>query len=206
MKTNLRNALIIAAFAFSSLAQAQQDSQGAVQAVESLYSKIYAVGTSRAQDEATKQAAYCDIAASVDYSSLSDSLAGFMYNSSKPEHQQRFQTALKRMFASLLGQNFSTINFQRAYEVSTRVIKKSSGDVQVQTKLPFGETEVSNINFVMRNTSGQWLIIDALLKGTSLTSQKYPDFKEALDRLKNKYQDPINQYAVELEKTYPACQ
>ncbi len=206
MKTNLCIALLMGAFVFAGAAHAQQqDTQGAVQAVESLYSKIYSMGTNPAQDDVTKQAAYCDIASSVDYASLSDSLAGFTYNSAKPEHQQRFLTALKRMFATLLGQNFSTINFQRAFEVSSRTIKKSSGDVQVQTKLPFGETEISNINYVMRNTSGQWLIVDALLKGTSLTSQKYPDFKEALDRLKNKYQDPINRYAIELENNYPAC-
>lgn len=207
MKTNLCIALMTATlFGFGTSVAQAQDAQEAVQTIESVYSKVYSAGTS-SLDEASARAAYCDIATAVNYPGLVEDITGRFYTEAKPEHQTRFCKAMQGMLTSLFGQNFSSINFQRAFEVSPRVIKKSNGDVQVQTKLPFGETDVTNINFVMRpNAQGQWGIVDALIKGGSLQSQKYPEFKTALDRLKQKYLDPLNQYAIELEASYSACQ
>lgn len=189
------------AFGFCSFSHAQE--HAAVTTVRSLYAQIYSAVNEA--DAATKQSAYCGIAASsIDYPALADGLAGRYYTEAQPEHQAHFNQSLQRMLVSTFTQYFAGLNTQIQPEISDRVVKKSSR-VQVQTKVPYNN-DYTNINFVMReDANGVWRIADAYVSGMSLISQKYPEFKNGIDGYKTKYLDPLNRYATDMESLYPAC-
>lgn len=201
MKTILCAAL---AFGFcTNISHAQE--HGAVTTVNSFYQQVYAAVENA--DAVSKQTAYCALAGNgLDFAAIGYGLAGRLYSEALPEHQSHFHFALQRMFVDMFTLHFASLNTSRGYEVNSKVINKSGGMVQVQTRAPFDAEDFVNINFVMRqNTNGAWLVADAYVKGMSMVSQKYPEVKSKIDSFKIKYLDPLNQYAFDLENTYPAC-
>lgn len=201
MKNILCAALL--SLGLSSFAHAQE--HAAVTTINSLYQQIYAAIP--VADAASKQSAYCNIAANgLDFPALGKGLVGRYYTEATAEHQAHFNRAMQRVFVSMFSQHFATLNTSRSPEINPQVINRSGGQVQVQTRAPYDANEFTNINFIMRQDgSGNWRIADAIVSGVSLISQKYPEFKAGIDGYKVKYLDPLDRYATEMESIYPAC-
>jgi len=195
-------AALLSAF-LSPLAHAQN--HAAVTTISSLYQQIFAAIA--LTDATAKQTTYCNIAASaLDYPALSKGLVGRFYTEAPADQQAHFNQALQRVFVSMFSQHFASLNTSRNFEINPQVITRSGGQVQVQTRAPNDASDFTNINFIMRqDSSGNWRITDATVSGVSMISQKYPEFKAGIDGYRVKYLDPLDRYATEMEKIYPAC-
>ncbi|HEY8155080.1 MAG TPA: ABC transporter substrate-binding protein [Myxococcota bacterium] len=98
---------------------------------------------------------------------------------SKPQ-QTQFMDEFKRYLAVNYGNRIERYDQQKVDIVGER--KEPRGDVTIQSIVRGGEFEGATVDYRLRESQGNWLVIDVIVEGISLVSNFRDQFKEVLAR------------------------
>jgi phospholipid transport system substrate-binding protein len=98
-----------------------------------------------------------------------------------PDEQQKITAGFRQMTIATYANRFDGYSGEK-FEVEKPAVDASGGKL-VQTKLIKSDGEVIQLNYLMRETGGEWKVIDVFLKGTvSELATRRSEFTSVLRR------------------------
>ena len=116
--------------------------------------------------------------ASVDFDTLSKLVLARNVPRFSPDELGRFQQEFKRHLSVTYGKSVDSYKNETVSIVGDR--EEARGDWTVRTKIDRGGADDIAVDYRMRQTKGEWKIIDFIVEGVSLVSNFRSQFQEIL--------------------------
>ncbi|HEY1764659.1 MAG TPA: ABC transporter substrate-binding protein [Opitutaceae bacterium] len=167
MKRYRRAALALCLSAAAGLASGQAADESPVQVAQGLCDALIASMKSGAAAgfAARKSALEPEIRRAINLPLMTRIVVGPPWRSLTPEQQQDLTAAFSDFSISTYANQFSGYSGQ-SFAVDPKATPQASGDVIVRTTLKTGDPEPVKLDYLMRQISGEWKIIDVYLNGT----------------------------------------
>lgn len=176
MSRNTVFALLAAAWVALSPGAVRADTPS--QVVDGLASQVVAVLKDAALSSAQKRERIEQIAyGAIDFTTLSKLVLARNYAKFSPEQRSQFETEFKRHLSMTYGRNIDSYQNEKVQITGER--PESRGDVTVISKILRGSaSENISVDYRLRQTDGQWKIIDVIIEGVSLVSNFRSQFQD----------------------------
>lgn len=115
-----------------------------------------------------------------DFDTMSKLVVARYWKTFTPEQKAAFVTEFKAFLAHSYGDRIDRYSNEEVAIVSETPMKR--GDVLVLTKIVGGEYEGALVEYRLRESSGQWRVIDVKVEGISLVLNYRDQFKSLLSR------------------------
>lgn len=176
MSRNTVFALLAAAWVALSPGAVRADTPS--QVVDGLASQVVAVLKDAALSSAQKRERIEQIAyGAIDFTTLSKLVLARNYAKFSPEQRSQFEAEFKRHLSMTYGRNIDSYQNEKVQITGER--PESRGDVTVISKILRGSaSENISVDYRLRQTDGQWKIIDVIIEGVSLVSNFRSQFQD----------------------------
>ena len=116
---------------------------------------------------------------SVDFDTLSRLVLARNWSRFSPEEQQRFRDVFRRHLSVTYGKNIDSYRNETVQIVSDR--EEARGDWTVKSKIlrGGGDADIA-VDYRLRQTNGEWKIIDFVVEGVSLIANFRSQFQDLL--------------------------
>ena len=170
---DVRIALLGVAIAASSVLAA-----GPRDVVHQLGDEVLAVLRDKSATNEQKRERILDISKrGVDFETLSRLVLARNWNRLTPDEQARFQEEFRRHLAVTYGN--AVDNYRNEHMVILGDREEARGDWTVKTKIPRGGEDIL-VDYRLRQSRGEWKIIDFIVEGVSLVSNFRSQFQDLL--------------------------
>ncbi len=173
-----RLAAIAVALALLPLLIAPARAETPSQVVDGLASQVVGVLKDGQLSAAQKRERIEQIAyGAIDFTTLSKLVLARNYAKFSPEQRSQFEAEFKRHLSMTYGRNIDSYQNEKVQIVGER--PESRGDVTVQSKILRGSnSENIVVDYRLRQSDGQWKIIDVIIEGVSLVSNFRSQFQD----------------------------
>ena len=181
MKTTLKKgierglaAALLAALVAATPAAAQTPSQ----VVEGLANQVIGILKNSALDSQQKRVQIENIAyTAIDFPTLCKLVLARNWAKFSPEQRSAFELEFKQHLSMTYGRNIDNYKNEKVQIVGER--QESHGDVTVQTKILRGGGSNDVVaDYRLRQSDGQWKIIDVIIEGVSLVANFRSQFQD----------------------------
>jgi len=150
------------------------------QVVDGLATQVVGVLKDGQLDQAQKRARIEQIAyGAIDFPTLSKLVLARNYAKFAPEQRAQFEAEFKRHLSMTYGRNIDNYRNEKVQITGER--PESRGDVTVLSKILRGSaSENIVVDYRLRQTDGQWKIIDVIIEGVSLVSNFRSQFQDVV--------------------------
>jgi phospholipid transport system substrate-binding protein len=175
-KSNPRLAIAVVCVALG--AAVASAAQGPRDVVRQLGDEVLAVLKDKSISNDVKRERILDISRrGVDFETLSRLVLARNWSRLTPDEQGRFQEEFRRHLAVTYGN--AVDNYRNETMVITGDREEARGDWTVKTKIPRGGEDIL-VDYRLRQSNGEWKIIDFIVEGVSLVSNFRSQFQDLL--------------------------
>lgn len=115
-----------------------------------------------------------------DFTTMSRLVLARNWRRLSPAQQEEFEEEFREYLALSYGDRIDRYEQERVEIVGER--QEPRGDVTVRTRIVGGEYEGADVDYRLRQRSGEWRVIDVIIEGISLVSNYRDQFREVMAR------------------------